>query len=151
MHLGPEVDGIGAAPGSGGEGLAGEAPANDVHEPAPGLSGELADVREDGEPREAAVALTRREDPLAVGVDLDGADGAMAEQDVSEDSSANARKKVESSEGLQLRGTPAEMFAPGSGNKGIQISVQGVAVLEALTRRPFEQRLLGPIQGEPEQ
>lgn len=78
-HLWPEVVGVGSPSGCVAEGLARKPTSDDVDEPSPGASFELTDVGEEGEPGETPVGLAGREDPLTIGPDLDGADGAVPE------------------------------------------------------------------------
>jgi hypothetical protein len=72
--------------------LAREAAADDVDEPAPGTTVEGADVVPDWERVEHSVALALREHALAVGVELDGADGAPSQQPRGKQSAAGAGK-----------------------------------------------------------
>lgn len=100
--LGPEVDGGAASAARAREGLARERSVEDVNDAAPGATVELADIGEDGKPRERAFDDSLQEHALAVGANLDSSDGAMPEQHVREQPAASSRKKVERSEGVQL-------------------------------------------------
>lgn len=104
-HLRPKVGRVGSSVGSGAEWLARKSASNDVDSSTPIASVELTNVWKDGEEGEDSVCLPSGEHSLAVGSDLDGADGAVSKEQVSEDSAANACKKVESSERLQLTGS----------------------------------------------
>jgi hypothetical protein len=53
------------------------------------------------------VFLPLTKDLLAIGIDLDRADRAVSKQQIGQYPSAAARKKVDSSEGAQFRGSPA--------------------------------------------
>ena len=63
-------------------GLAGEAGAEDIDMPVPGMAVELPHVAKEGEPGQASIGLALQEHPLAVGVDLDGAHRPVAEEEV---------------------------------------------------------------------
>lgn len=67
-----------------GDVLAGEAPGNAVHQASPGLAIEGCDIRKDGKPGEDTVRLPLDEDLLAIGIDFDGPDGLVAEEQVAE-------------------------------------------------------------------
>lgn len=103
--LRPQVDGDSVSVACAGERLAGEGPVEDVDESSPGATVEETDVAENREEREAPVCNSLPEDRLTVLSDLNCADRAVSEQDVGEYSAASARKKMESSEGLQLMGS----------------------------------------------
>lgn len=70
--------------------LAREAAADDVDESAPRHAVEGLHIIPDGEVWQHPIALTSEQHPLTVGVDLDGADGAPAEQRAAEDAAPGA-------------------------------------------------------------
>lgn len=72
---------------------------------------EFSDITKDGEPWEAAVFLPRRDDLLAMGIDFDGPDGLVPKQCVGKYPAANACKKMESSELVQLMGSLMRVHA----------------------------------------
>ena len=75
--------------------LAGKPARNHVNNASPGSPIKGADVIPYGEGREAAVVLARAEDGLRVGVALDGADAAPAEQVSTKDAAASACEQGE--------------------------------------------------------
>lgn len=94
-ELAPEAAALaldaGASP-SAGDILAREAAADEVDVPSPGHSVEGADVVPDGERVEHPVALALGQDALAVGVELNGADGPPSKQPGGKQSAAGAGK-----------------------------------------------------------
>jgi len=70
--------------------LTGEPARNDVDSPAPRSPVEGTHVIPDGEAGEVSVSLAGEEDAAAVGIKLDSADGAMAEEEVGEDASTGS-------------------------------------------------------------
>ena len=76
--------------------LAREAPADDVDVSPPGLAIEASDVIPDGEGREQSVPLTVQEHLPAVGINLDSADGAPAQQEPAQDATACPAKSANS-------------------------------------------------------
>lgn len=94
-ELAPEPAALAGDPGAGaraGDVLAREPAADDVDKPAPGPAVEGSDVVPDGKRIEHSVALALREHTLAVGVELDGADGAPSKQPRGKQTSAGAGK-----------------------------------------------------------
>ena len=78
-----------------GDVLAGEAPADDVHEPSPGTPIKGFDVVPDGKAWQYAIPLPLEKDFPAIFVDLDRADAGMSEKDSAEDTSPGAGEEVE--------------------------------------------------------
>lgn len=94
-HLEPEsrsVSGETCSASSAGDVLAREAAGNNVNCSAPRHAVERADVIPDWEGLEVSVSLALSEHALAMGVDLDCADGAPAEKAARKQSSAGAGK-----------------------------------------------------------
>jgi hypothetical protein len=68
--------------------LAGEPAANDVDGASPGLAVKRADIIPDGEWIEHTVPLASEQHAAAVGIKLDSADGAPAQQEPAQDAAA---------------------------------------------------------------
>lgn len=100
-HFWPQVARVGGAESLAGAAprLAREAAADDVDSPSPGGPVEGSDVVMDGELLENAIALPRLENAPAVGIDLDGSDAAVAEQEPAKDAAADAGEEVQLAKG----------------------------------------------------
>lgn len=97
-HLAPESGAPSTDPGAfpgGADVLARESARNDVNSASPRASVKVAYVIPDREGREAAVVLPGDQNVPCVGVELDGADGAPAEQFPAENASSSAREKCQ--------------------------------------------------------
>lgn len=93
MHLPPET-GTGTVETSSfagdGQILAGESSGNDIDLAAPRAPVEVSDIGVDGESGEVSIVLSRLQNCLAVGIDLDGGHRDMAQQPACEDSTTSA-------------------------------------------------------------
>jgi hypothetical protein len=72
--------------------LAGKAACDDIDSSAPGLAVKGTDIIPDGKPWQDTVSLSLHEHALAVGVNLDGADGDVTKQEVGQDTAASTCK-----------------------------------------------------------
>lgn len=101
-HLEPEAAAgaveSGALPGDG-DVLAWKPTGDDVDTSTPGGPVEGSDVVMDWELRQAAVGLPRLQDAAAVGVNLDGADAPVPEQEAAEDPAADTSEEMQLAQG----------------------------------------------------
>jgi len=74
------------------ERLAGESSTDDIDESSPLGPVEFRDITKDGKPGKDTVLLPCRKDLLAIGIDLDGTDWLMSEEQVGKYPAASPRK-----------------------------------------------------------
>lgn len=127
-HLGPEVPGVGGAESlaGGAPRLAGESAADDIDPTSPLSSVELSHVFVDGELWQQSFGLSRTQHLAAVGVDFDGADWRVTEQEAAENAAADAGEEVKLSHSATCKEDPGR--APGAAI-GIAAGSLGISFL----------------------